>query len=98
MRMAISFLIFILLERINSYPTNQNEFSINLIDKNMRGATYIYPALDEENNIYFVTGEDGCNEPFKKYVAKYNMIIKYVVEKYSYDSKICFYYGEAYVL
>ena len=22
----------------------------------MRGATYIYPALDEENNIYFETG------------------------------------------
>ena len=56
MRMTIFFIIFILLIRINSYPTNQNEFSINLIDKNMRGATYIYPALDEENNIYFEIG------------------------------------------
>ena len=96
--MTIFFIIFILLIRINSYPTNQNEFSINLIAKNMRGATYIYPVFDEENNIYFEAGKDGCDEPFKKYVAKYNMILKDVVEQYSYDSKTCFDFCEAYVL
>ena len=98
MKITKFFPIFVLLIQIKCYSTPQNEFSINLVDENMRGATYIYPALDEENNIYFVTGEDGCDGPFKKYVVKYNMILKDVVEKYSYDSQICFDFGEAYVV
>ena len=98
MRITTFFLIIILLIRIYSYSTPQNEFSINLVEENMRGATYIYPALDEENNIYFVTGEDVCDGPFKKYVVKYNMVLKDVVEKYSYDSQICFDFCEAYVV
>jgi len=98
MRITKFSLIFILLIQINSYSTPQNEFSINLVDENIKGATYIYPAKDEDNNIYFVTGEDGCDGPFKKYIVKYNMILMDVVEKYSYDSQICFDFGEAYVV
>ena len=98
MRITTFFLIIILLIRIYSYSTPQNEFSINLVEEKMRGATYIYPALDKENNIYFVTGEEGGDGPFKKNVAKYNMILKDVVEKYSYDSQIYFDFGEAYVV
>ena len=98
MKLTKFFPIFVLLKQINCDSTPQNEYSINLVDENMRGATYVYPALDEENNIYFVTGEDGIVGSFKKYIVKYNMILKDVVEKFSYDSQIYFDFGEAYVV
>ena len=63
----------------------------------MRWAKYISPTLDNDGNIYLVTGEQS-ESPNKIYVVKYDINSLNVVEKFYYETSYIFNYGEAYVI
>ena len=98
--MEIFLIFFILLEQINSFPTPQNVFSIRLIgeDTLTRNAYYVSPAIDNNGDIYIITGENGNFPQYTRHISKFDINLMDVTNDYYYFCQCNFDFGEAYVI
>ena len=98
--MEIFLIFFIFLEQIISFPTPQNVFSIRLIgaEELTKNAFYVYPAIDNNGDIYIITGENGSFEQYTRYISKFEINLMDVTNEYYYFCGWNFDFGEAYII